>query len=229
MATSTKNINRLSKECATCTNVFLMAYGQSYLRWAKQRFCSKQCQGIHNRKTTLIEGKKKCGVCPTFFTRNPKFGVAVWNNQLFCSKSCAAKKSASRWVKTRIKECLICQTSFEGIKRRGSSWDSAKFCSQVCYQIEASVFMETLRYRGKENWIWRKKVLNRDNGRCQMINKDCKGIIEVHHILRYSEFPELRFEVKNGISLCNFHHPRKKVEEIKLVPFFTSLTNKHGN
>lgn len=70
---------------------------------------------------------------------------------------------------------------------------------------------------------WMKSVKNRDNWKCKIDNQDCKGRIEAHHILPWSKFPKLRYEINNGISLCQFHHPRKKNDVIKLVSFFKKL------
>ena len=58
---------------------------------------------------------------------------------------------------------------------------------------------------------------------CKINNQDCKGNLEIHHILGYMEHPELRYEVNNGISLCQFHHPRKRSEEKRLSPYFQKL------
>jgi hypothetical protein len=70
---------------------------------------------------------------------------------------------------------------------------------------------------------WSRSVKNRDSWKCKIDNEDCKGRLEAHHILPWSKFPELRYEINNGISLCHFHHPRKRNDEIKLAPFFQEL------
>ena len=56
-----------------------------------------------------------------------------------------------------------------------------------------------------------------------------KGKLEAHHILSWSKFPELRYEVNNGITLCHFHHPRKRNDEMTLSPFFQSLVKVKEN
>lgn len=56
-------------------------------------------------------------------------------------------------------------------------------------------------------------------------DNDCKGKLEAHHILPWSQFPQLRYNINNGISLCHFHHPRKKIDEIKFVPIFKELVS----
>jgi len=70
---------------------------------------------------------------------------------------------------------------------------------------------------------WMKAVKNRDDWKCKINNEECRGRLEAHHILRWSKFPELRYEVNNGISLCALHHPRKINDEETLAPLFREL------
>src|SRR3990167_9767653 len=70
---------------------------------------------------------------------------------------------------------------------------------------------------------WSKNVKNRDDWKCRIADKNCDGRLEAHHILSWKDFPELRFELNNGITLCHAHHPKKKTEEAKLSPYFQVL------
>lgn len=70
---------------------------------------------------------------------------------------------------------------------------------------------------------WMNKVKNRDGRKCVINNKDCRGRLEAHHILPWSEFPKLRYNINNGISLCQYHHPRKSKDVTKLAPIFTEI------
>jgi len=70
---------------------------------------------------------------------------------------------------------------------------------------------------------WRKNVLLRDNFKCKIANQDCNDKVIAHHILGYTEYPELRYKINNGITLCQAHHPRKRAEEKRLVPTFLAL------
>ena len=50
---------------------------------------------------------------------------------------------------------------------------------------------------------WRKKILKRDNGICQICGSEGK---EVHHILSVATHPEMEFIDNNGILLCKNCH-----------------------
>ena len=70
---------------------------------------------------------------------------------------------------------------------------------------------------------WRSSVFSRDNWKCRIADKNCSGQLEAHHILPWRDYPELRFEFNNGITLCHAHHPRKRAEEKLLIPAFQGL------
>jgi len=42
---------------------------------------------------------------------------------------------------------------------------------------------------------WRRQVWVRDGYKCKISNLDCAGRIEAHHILGWTKYPELRFEI----------------------------------
>ena len=52
---------------------------------------------------------------------------------------------------------------------------------------------------------WRKSCFERDNFTCQKTGQH-GGKLVVHHINNFSEFPELRFEITNGITLSHNAH-----------------------
>lgn len=87
------------------------------------------------------------------------------------------------------------------------------------------------RYEGSEERRspsykeWRKRVCNRDLWKCKIDNLECSGRLEVHHILGFTDHPELKYDINNGICLCHFHHPRMREEEKRLVSFFKELVS----
>ena len=69
-----------------------------------------------------------------------------------------------------------------------------------------------------ESKLWRTKVFERDTYVCQ----ECQmkgGVLRAHHIKQWAYYPHLRFDVNNGITLCdnchnNLHWPTKKLTKI---------------
>ncbi len=51
---------------------------------------------------------------------------------------------------------------------------------------------------------WMKSVFARDDWKCQHCDSNAK--LRAHHIYSYAKYPELRLNMANGITLCEFHH-----------------------
>jgi hypothetical protein len=66
-------------------------------------------------------------------------------------------------------------------------------------------------------------IFKRDFFTCKIKNEDCRGRIEAHHILGWTKHKELRYNINNGITLCHYHHPRKKIDEENGVNLFKQL------
>ncbi len=54
--------------------------------------------------------------------------------------------------------------------------------------------------------FWRKAIFKRDNYTCVMCGNPSKGDIEADHIKSFAMFPELRFKLSNGRTLCSVCH-----------------------
>lgn len=51
---------------------------------------------------------------------------------------------------------------------------------------------------------WRNAVFRRDNYACIMCGLSRN--IQAHHIKRFADYPELRYVVSNGATICRDHH-----------------------
>jgi hypothetical protein len=58
-----------------------------------------------------------------------------------------------------------------------------------------------------EHRLWSESVFSRDSWTC-MKCFEIGGKLHSHHIKNFCEFPDLRFAIDNGITLCSKHHLR---------------------
>lgn len=82
-----------------------------------------------------------------------------------------------------------------------------------CHFWKGGITPENLRIRMSVKYkLWREAVFKRDNWTCQKCGiKNNKGVGETivlnsHHIKSFAYYPELRFEISNGTTLCENCH-----------------------
>lgn len=135
----------------------------------------------------------KCKTCQTEFYREPwqikKYGH---DKQKFCSLACRrhteegkknvslAKIGSIPWNKGTIGIMKPNKTSFKGEGK--------------------STINELLR-KCQSYKTWRKNVFERDNYTCQICQQR-GGKLNADHIKPFAYFPDLRFELSNGRTLC---------------------------
>lgn len=189
--------------------------------------------------------KRKCIECNKNFQINKKrFENGRKTNKnygTFCSRSCRSKyvfkgKGYRKGKKNKIDKslhlkCIICGKSFKVDKSR--EWQ-ARFCSLKCkgkgqkkwqsnnkhWNWKGGITEENQKIRSSiEYKEWRYEVYVRDKFHCQICDTHCNGkTIVAHHIKSFKDYPELRFTVSNGITLCRRCHARlHKLEYLRLM------------
>lgn len=69
---------------------------------------------------------------------------------------------------------------------------------------------------------WQKAVYKRDNYTCKMCNSTTKKL-NANHIRKFSDYPEIRFDTNNGITLCVDCHKIITRKESEYIDYFTNL------
>jgi len=215
----TKNIE--CKECIYCGKKFYKPITCSKREWKTRKFCSRVCCDLKRRKYSII--KKVCLYCKKeFFVKSSRI-----NTSKFCNKSCHGKYSYKLnnkldKIDTRnLKICVICKNQY---RTKGKGKEHSKTCSYKCAGKYRSLYIRgenhpnfvqgsahTRALRNTEEYNnWRFSVYKRDFYTCRTCNKHCrKKDIVAHHIKSFKDFPDLRFDIENGVTLCRSCHKKE--------------------
>ncbi|MEK6897613.1 MAG: hypothetical protein AABW93_03730 [Nanoarchaeota archaeon] len=216
------------KRCASCR--FKWAVGENAGNWKGKSYRCIDCNIdiSHSRA-------KRCVPCSNKRLRG------IENNSRALGKKWKLKKTRKKWSKEATRkrtERLRKFWSEMGLDRRleigrktGEARRGQKFSEERRLKISGpnSVHWNPDREAMKKNQRndpeyqqWVKAVKKRDK-KCRLKDKNCYGYKVVHHIKPWRDYPELRYKLLNGIKLCQFHHPRKRVDEQRLIPIFMKL------
>ena len=114
-------------------------------------------------------------------------------NPKYCTTAC--KREDTKGIQPRCKRCD------EPFSLKGSRY--RPYCSSACavaYQKPLKTNAETVGKHTK----WANEVKKRDKYMCQRCTS--KEEIEAHHIRKRSVFPELKYDINNGVVLCQRCH-----------------------
>lgn len=107
--------------------------------------------------------------------------------------------------KTKPIQCIVCKKEFYASP--STLLRGRKFCSRECMgKGKRKEILQLKRVRGRiEDKTWRKAVFLRDDFTCQYcFERGC--VLHAHHIRTWKAYPELRYEVSNGLTLCRECH-----------------------
>jgi len=171
-------------KCQECGKEFISKGGT-------QKYCSRKCYNESNRMN------KVCETCGKIFTVQLSF-----KNQKYCSRKCVhkARKGVRIAPHTEFKKGVHYSIATEFRKGENMGVDHPNWKGGL------SSIYDKLRKDDKYK-IWRNQVYVKDYWTCQECGIHCeKGNIIAHHIEAFKDYPELRFDISNGITLCRACH-----------------------
>ena len=181
-------------QCDTCGNDIR----KHHTRVGKNNFCNRNCYlEFHSVKKEI----KNCEMCGTDFEVENKR-----NSNRFCSRGCY---DAYHNIQNKSRTCPTCGEDFIA----KSSED--KYCCWECYNNDRHM------PEGEDHWNWqggkseehrnsnkskrwRLAVYKKDNYSCQKCG--CKEKLNAHHIYSWAHYEDLRYDINNGITLCEDCH-----------------------
>lgn len=211
--------DRINTTCSGCgTEIEIQKHRLKY----KHHFCSQDCF-FKNQEMTLapqiqLFEERNCTFCAKAIVRKP--GQFKRSDSCFCNRDCYYGHIRST-KKRHTVNCFICDKEFK-LSPKYAKERNRPCCSRLCMGK-----MRSLIYRGDNHpkWDdtlsedqrilsrtipeyadWRMSVFKRDGFACRKCGDDRGGNLAAHHILNYSEHPEKRTDVNNGITLCTTCH-----------------------
>lgn len=202
------------KHCIKCGEIFYKTITASKNEWEKSKYCSRRCHYEYHRE------EKICPICSKSFVSLKCY------SRKFCSMLCRNRSRPDRGGKIEL-ICQLCGKKFIPL-RRGFFGKNQKYCSKYCANLDkcgknhwnwkgGKTGINYLMRNRKEYRNWRNAVYRKDNWTCQNCGEHCdsKNIV-AHHIKDWDNFPELRYDVKNGIVLCRVCH-KIRHQEMKIL------------
>ena len=190
--------------CLTCKNKFNVHPYK--LRKGKGKYCSKDCYLASIKRVKV--SCKNCG--KDFLVSEGRF---LAGRGKYCSKKCQYLYTPRQ----KKVSCKYCNKVFK-VKMSETERGGGIYCSRECaakdyknhYSGENAPNWKGGKQREKHNGDyrysdWRLSVYERDRFTCQIC--DIKGgKLNAHHLFKWSKFPSLRYELWNGITLCEKCH-----------------------
>lgn len=121
--------------------------------------------------------------------------------------------------KDRFPNCPVCNKKLSSLKSSACG-KHKKACPKKAI---SSMVKNEKKHLDSVYRHWMRDVKNRDGWKCRLLNNDCRGRLESHHIFNWMDYPELRYLIENGITLCLVHHPRGRTKEKQMIPIFQEL------
>lgn len=183
-----------TKICEECEEEFSITSRVRKIDRDKRKFCSRKCfmQQLSKILTGIKRNPRPIGLKYTIHKENPtsfKKGFTPWNNGF-------------KGYKVHTEESRRKLSEHFGGKNHWN-WQGGK-------TDENKTLRRSLDYR-----LWRTAVFMRDDYTCQECNQR-GGKLEADHIKPWSLYPELRYAIDNGRTLCRQCHQETDTWGLKL-------------
>jgi hypothetical protein len=172
----------MEKICQKCGKRFGKPYSRSKKEWKLTKYCSHSCaNSVNSDGSRLIDWMKIHGA-PMKGKKRPD--IKNHHVKIICLQ--CGKEFMVKPYRKRV----------------------AKYCSTKCSELARDEGKSSVNIRirkSKDYIIWRTAVFVRDNYTCKNCNRK-GGYLCAHHIKPFALYPELRFAIDNGLTLCERCH-----------------------
>lgn len=203
---------KIDKICLYCTKLY------------KGTKLSKYCGYICAKKAREKKKELKCLEC------NKSFIVQDYSPAKFCSWKCKIKNQSFKIIKLNCKNCN------KEFSKKEHKIGNNNFCSHKCsidYNKGENHYewkpLKHLTHRKSAFKKWGKIIKERDKYQCQLCPENRKELLEAHHIKTKELYPELEFNIDNGITLCLKCHALQHLDNPKALRLIEYKIKKYYN
>jgi group I intron endonuclease len=199
--------------CTKCNKSFRLTK-KGITKFEEDGLCSKCRNHILERKpcpecgNPILLSSKLCYKCANTGNKNPLYKDGWTTEDRRCSRCGESISHGSSG---------LCQKCYFDIlaENRNSNYKDDHYTYLI--------------YSTKEYINWRASIFSRDDRTCALCNiKDWKVEFNVHHIYPKRDFPELIFELSNGIVLCEKCHDKINRKEYEYIDKFNHILQERG-
>ncbi len=188
----------MTKSCTKCANIFKVKAS----RFETTKFCSKVCYWEALRGVPKSSAFKSNLKIVTSKERNPFYGKTHTQETRQTLREAALGKIRHTTPHSIETKQRLSITSSANAHKGKDHWNWKGGIS-LGYRSQRKDEMRKLPYKN-----WRTQVFNKDNYTCV----DCGqhgGKLEADHIKQWALYPELRFDVTNGDTVCISCHRKR--------------------
>ena len=219
------------KKCLSCNKNFRTYKSQN------NKFCSIFCyrklQSEISKRAGF--GKWMLGRKLSESTKNKLKGKLSPNKGIIGVKhhSLEIKNKISLASKLHWKNSFYKEKVIAGLKK---SWHDGQRANQKKYEgsrhwnWKGGITPEVRRLRNSAAYNeWRLKILTRDKFECQMPDCEDGKPLHANHIKVFSAYPQIRFDLQNGITLCKPCHVTIRKSEHLYENLFNKIIEHNNN
>lgn len=158
------------------------------------------CQLCRNENTAIANSKS---------TIEEVFQIAKEKDYDVLTKMITSCDDTVQFICNKHQDYGVQNTSLYGMRRYKNN---CKLCNVLSgekhYNWKGGISTERDSFMSSYEYLqWRRLVFKRDNYTCQHCGRNSTLVkLNAHHIKNYSQYPEIRTDVNNGITLCEECH-----------------------
>lgn len=197
----------LTRNCIVCEKVFEKPISCSVKEWkSKRKTCSTKCGNLSRHgKPAWNSGKK---LHYEVWNRGMKGIQTAWNKG---NSEYAKKLGFGKWMTGK-------KHTTETLEKMSKSAKAVIARGEHNFYIDGRTPMNRALRRSYHYRLWREAVFKRDNFTCQECGD--RGVyLHAHHIKPFSLFPDSRFAIDNGQTLCVPCHEKTPTYKGKMLNY----------